>query len=174
MITCGRTGIQPGMRPLRFLALAALLSAAPALAGPRLELELGGGVFDVATPQPAFTGRIGVDLLGFLTPSLRVSSLTPFSASASSWLVLAELRLHTPGMVQLTSGVAVGFATADVQHASSAPLEASVTRNAPWLQADVGLRVVVSRFWVGAGVTYAPFAQQWMGTLNLGVSLFGG
>jgi hypothetical protein len=174
MITPPGPGIQPGMSSLRLVALAALLSSAPALAGPRLELEVGGGVFDVSAPAPTFTGRLGVDVLGFFTPSLRVTTLTPFSASASSWLLLAELRLHTPGMVQLTGGVAAGFATADVRHPSSAPLEATVARNAPWLQADLGLRVVVSRFWVGAAVTYAPFAQQWLGTLNLGVAFFGG
>jgi len=164
------------MTTLRRLAVAALLTAVPALAGPRLELEVGGGAFDVSAPRPTFTGRVGVDVLGFLTPSLRLSSLAPLSASASSWLVLAELRLHTPGMVQLTGGVAFGFATADVHHPAQAPLETSVTsQGAAWLQGDLGLRVVVAnRLWVGAGVTYAPLASQWMGTLNLGVALFGG
>ncbi|MEW5743344.1 MAG: hypothetical protein AB1938_30825 [Myxococcota bacterium] len=158
---------------MRLVALALVLSSVPALAGPKLELELGGGAVDWSAPQPTFTGRVGADLFGFFTPSLRVTSLSPFSASASTWLVLGELRLHTPGPVQVTGGVGLGFATADVRHVPDAPLEASVTRNAPWLQADLGLRVMLGRFWLGAAVTSAPLERQWMGTLNLGVALFG-
>lgn len=156
---------------MRVAVLSAVLFAVPALAAPTLELEVGGGAFDIHAPQPTFTGRVGVDLLGFITPSLRVTSLTPLSGSASAWLMLGEVRLHTPGTVQLTGGVAVGFATADVTYA--APLDTSVTRLSPWLQADLGLRVMLGRFWVGAAVTSAPLQSQWMGTLNLGVS-FGG
>lgn len=160
------------MNPMRVAVLAAVLSAVPALAAPTLELEVGGGAFDVRAPQPTFTGRVGVDLLGFVTPSLRVTSLTPLSGASSAWLMLGEVRLHTPGPVQLTGGVAVGFATADVTHA--APLDTSVSRLSPWLQADLGLRVVLGRFWIGAAVTSAPLQSQWMGTLNLGVSFLGG
>jgi hypothetical protein len=159
------------MNATRLVALTAVLFAVPVLAGPALELEVGGGAFDVRAPQPTFTGRIGVDLLGFVTPSFRVTSLTPLSGATSAWLMLGEVRLHTPGPVQLTGGVAVGFATADVTHV--APLDTSVTRLAPWLQADLGLRVVLGRFWLGAAVTSAPFQRQWMGTLHLGVSFFG-
>lgn len=160
------------MKPMPLVVLAAVLSSATALASPKLELEVGGGAFDVSSPQPTFTGRVGADLLGFFTPSLRVTSLTPLGGERSAWLVLGELRLHTPGTLQLTGGLGLGFATADVPRASV--LDTSVTRSgAPWLQADLGLRVVLGRFFVGAAVTSAPLERHWMGTLNLGVALFG-
>jgi hypothetical protein len=160
------------MKPMRVAAFAAVLSALPALAAPTLELEVGGGAFDVRAPQPTITGRVGVDLLGFVTPSFRVTSLTPLRGASSAWLVLGEARLHTPGPVQLTGGVALGFATAHVTHA--APLDTSVSRVSPWLQADLGLRVVLGRFWIGVAVTSAPLQSYWMGTLNLGASFLGG
>lgn len=84
MIYLSTRGIQPNMKPMRLVALALVLSSVAALAGPKLELELGGGAVDWSAPQPTFTGRVGADIAGFFTPSLRLTSLSPFNAAAST------------------------------------------------------------------------------------------
>lgn len=153
--------------------LASLVGAAPCLADPRLELEVGAGASSLAHPTPTFAGRIGVDLLDWFTPSLQVMSATPLSGAAAGFGIIAELRAHTRGRFQLTGGVGMGLATASFTSPSSGLVDAQLNRVSPYLFADLGVRVTFGPFWVGASVGGAPLAQQWLALLTVGFAAFG-
>jgi hypothetical protein len=154
----------------RAIAASVAVFACAASASPRLELEVGGGLTAISQLAPTFTGRIGLELMGWFTPSVRVMSLTPLSARAMGWSVLAELRAHTPGRVQLTGGLALGVASASFT-ARSGVMDARVDQVAPYLWADLGLRVILGPFWIGAAVGGAPFDAQLMVLANVGVAI---
>lgn len=157
----------------RALTAFAVVLASAATASPRLELEVGAGATTLTEISPTFTGRIGVDLMDWLTPSLRVISVTPLSAQAMGWGVLAELRAHTSGVVQLTGGVALGIASASFTAPSRGGVETQINGVTPSLWADLGLRVTLGPFWIGASVGGAPVSWQLMGLVNIGVAVFG-
>ncbi len=173
MIARRPAGNQPGMKTLRLLCALSLALAVPALAGPKLELEVGAGGSGTKAAAATLTGRIGVDLLDWFTPSVRVVTLTPLGGAPTALAVLGEVRAHTSGKLQLTAGVGVGVATATFVPGATG-VDATVARATPWLQGDVGLRVVLGPFFVGLGVGGAPAAQRWMATLSVGVAAFGG
>jgi len=151
-----------------------VLPAAPARAQARLEVELGAGASGLAAPSPTFTGRVGIDLLGWFTPSLRVMSVTPLTGRGLGWSVLGEFRAHTAGRVQLTFGLGMGLATASFTSGGAAGLEAQLNPLAPYLYADLGVRVLFGPLWVGLCAGGAPLAQQWLGLFTVGFSAFGG
>lgn len=121
--------------PARWARIAALALCAAATggaradAGPRLELELAGGFgkagstsqFSTPSPYPwapILTGRAGVELWGFFTPSVRVFTVAgSFSArpnypdAASQYRAISgllELRVHSSGDTQGYLGAAAG------------------------------------------------------------------
>ncbi len=155
-----------------FLLVAVLGIGTTVEAGPRLELEVGAGAAGWTQATPTFTGRIGVDLLGWFTPSLRVMTTTPISGEQVGLSALGEFRVHTPGFLQLTAGVGVGVATASFSSrgAGIGGIDATVARVNPYLWGDIGLRVMITRLWVGLSVGGAPLASQWMGLLSVGVA----
>jgi hypothetical protein len=159
--------------PTRTLALAALLSSSLAVAGPHLELEVGAGASGLSTAVATFSGRVGLDLFDFLTPSVRFLSAAPLEVTSPvGWGVLAELRLHTSGTLQLTGGVALGVASANL--AWRATTSGQLDQLAPYLTADIGLRLKLGPVLIGVGVGGAPWVSpQWMALANVGVSLFG-
>lgn len=172
------------MPGLRFALFAAVLSL-PAFAeeeavrrspdDPKLELEIAGGASAQNDLTPTVSGRIGVDLWNWLTPSVRVLSVAPWAGPTSAWAIQGELRAHTQGaLLQLTGGVGLGLATASVDRSSSG-VDATVARAAqPWLTGDVGARVLLGPFFLGASVGVAPIQRQWLGSLNVGLIAFGG
>ena len=145
------------------------------LAALLLELELAGGASAQNDLTPTVSGRIGVDLWNWLTPSVRVLSIAPWAGPTSAWAIQGELRAHTKGtLLQLTGGVGLGLATASVDRSASG-VDATVSRAAqPWLTGDLGARLLLGPFFVGASVGVAPLQRQWLGSLNLGVIAFGG
>lgn len=167
MIAGRGRGIEPDMNA-RLLVLLAALAASPALAGPRLELEVGAGAWALKAFTPNVTGRVGLDLFGWFTPSLRVLTLNALGSNPTALSILAEGRAHTKGLFQVTGGVAVGFATATVS-----PDGSSVARAAPALLGDLGVRVMLGPVWLGAGVGGNPLALTWQALLNVGVVAFG-
>jgi hypothetical protein len=170
------------MKPAHVVALLCLL-ALPAFAGPQLEVEVGAGASGLSLIAPTFTGRVGVDLMGWFTPSLRVMSLTPLSGDTVGWSALAELRAHTPGVFQLTGGVGLGLATASFTRQASGAVSTQVSTLAtstlstntiaPYLFADLGVRVKLGPVFVGASVGGAPFANQYLALLSVGFAAFG-
>lgn len=172
------------MSGLRLAIVAAVLSC-PAFAeeeavcrspdDPKLELEVAGGASAQNDLTPTVSGRIGVDLWNWLTPSVRVLSIAPWAGPSSAWAIQGELRAHTKGtLLQLTGGVGLGLATASVERSASG-IDATVARAAqPWLTGDLGARVLLGPFFVGASIGGAPLQRQWLGSLNLGVIAFGG
>lgn len=165
--------------PTRWLLLSLLLSSA-AFAGPRLELELGGGTTAWPTTSPLLQARVGLDLFDVLTPSLKVVSRTPWSPADATVGAYFELRAHTRGVVQLTGGVAAGLFSATVS-TPGAPVvgEGGLVTVSPPTRlrddylADLGLRVKLGPAFVGASVGVAPVQQHVFGTLTVGLALFG-
>jgi hypothetical protein len=161
----------------RTLALWALLSSSVAFAGPHLELEVGAGASGLVDPAAFFThpsatfsGRVGLDLFEFFTPSVRVLVATPLSLDPAGWAFLGELRLHTPGVFQLTGGVAFGLSSAGMAFRAATT---SLAALAPYLTADLGVRVKLGPVLIGIGVGGAPWiSPQWTALANVGVSLF--
>lgn len=166
--------------PTRWLLLWLALLSSAVLAGPRLELEVGGGATALPAVSPAVQARVGLDLFDVLTPSLKVVSRSPWSPAESTVGAYFELRAHTRGVVQLTGGVAAGLFSATVATAGTPVVGADgvVTVSQPTrlrddYLADLGLRVKLGPAFVGASVGVAPAQQQVFGTLTLGLALFG-
>jgi hypothetical protein len=172
MITSERSGNQPGMK--RWTILAGALVALAAGATPRLELEVGGGATGVtgAAMAPALNARVGVDFWEHVTPSLKVLTALPLEGD-TSWATLAELGVHTSGTVQVSASVGLGFGNA-VLSAGDRKLDAQFFQVKPYLEGEVGARVMFGRFWVGLNVGALPLDRTLLASLNLGVSAFGG
>lgn len=169
------------MRALSCLALLALPAFAhqpppppPPADGPKLELEVSAGAVSRTDLSPTVSARLGVDVWNWFTPSVRVFSVAPWEGPSSAWAIQAEARAHTKGsLLQLTGGIGIGLATANVQR-SGVTLEGELTRAAvPWITGDIGLRLLLGPFFVGLSVGGAPLQQQLLGSLNLGVVAFG-
>jgi hypothetical protein len=160
-----------GMTSPRPLVLALFLLSTPALAA-KLELEVGAGsTGSDDLSGPAITGRIGVDFLDHLTPSLRVLALSPVrGGDYQSWAMLGELRAHTSGTVQLTAGLGVGFASALVSPGVGDSVNARLHRTEPYVLGDLGARVTISKFWLGLSVGGSPSTPGFMATLSIGWS----
>jgi len=167
MIGRGGCGIETDMNA-RLMVLLGALSASPALATPRLELEVGAGAWALKAFTPNLSGRVGLDLFGWFTPSLRVMTLNALGSDPTALSILAEARAHSKGIFQVTGGVAVGFATATVS-----PDGSSVARAAPALLGDLGVRVMLGPVFIGAGVGGNPLALTWQAMVNVGVVAFG-
>ncbi len=156
-----------------------LLVSQAALAGPRLELELGGGATAWPAVSPTVQARVGLDLFDLLTPSVKVVSRTPWSTDRATLGVYFELRAHTRGVVQLTGGVAAGLLSSTVTAGTpTIGADGVVTATTPTrlrddYLADVGLRVKLGPVFVGAAIGVAPVQQQVFGTLTVGLALFG-
>ncbi|MBL8918972.1 MAG: hypothetical protein JNJ54_08955 [Myxococcaceae bacterium] len=171
------------MNPNPLTLVVPLLLASATLAAPevkkdggdaKLELEVGAGATSRDAISPTVSARVGVDLWNWFTPSVRLVSVAPWAGPESAWAIQGELRAHTRGRVlQLTGGVGLGLATANVVRSSSG-LDANLTRPAlPWLTGDLGLRALLGPFFVGVAVGGAPLQQQWLASLNLGFVAFG-
>jgi len=167
----------------RLMLCGAMLSAVVSFAeegpprdshSPKLELEISAGATTRLQLSPAVSGRVGVDLWNWFTPSVRVVSVAPWAGSNSAWAIQGELRAHTGGtFVQLTGGVGLGLATATIDREGS-ELDATVQKAAqPWLTGDVGGRVLLGPVFLGASLGYAPVQRQWLGSVQLGVIAFG-
>ena len=161
-------------KPVLLASVVLCLLAAPAWADPKLEVELGAGASGLAAPTPTLMGRIGVDLLDWFTPSLRVMSVTPLSGQSMGWSVLGEFRAHTSGRVQFMGGLGMGLATASFTTRPTGGVDASLNSVSPYLYADLGLRVFLGPCWIGLSAGGAPLARQWLGLLTVGFSAFGG
>jgi hypothetical protein len=148
---------------MRLVPLLVLVSSA-ASATPSLELEVSGGAQgSVRTGNASFGGRVGVDLFDWFTPGVRALTL-----DKESWAVLGDLRAHTPRrLFQLNGGIGVGLALARVEPA------VDMQRVAPYLIADIGVRLNVWRMWIGLNVGGSPFDARWLGMLSIGIAPFG-
>ena len=162
------------MRTFRLFLLLSAVVAVPAFASPALEIELGAGAHGLKEAAPTVTGRLGLDLWNWFTPSFRVMSLNSLASDQQAWAMLGELRAHTRGRFQLNGGLGLGFALASFAPGDDRGVNAKVTTVNTYLQGDIGLRLTIGRFWVGLNVGGAPYQQMFMGTLNLGVRAFGG
>lgn len=171
------------MTGLRLVTLGVMLFGASAFAeeerassapsSPKLELEVSAGATPRLELTPTVSGRVGVDLWNWFTPSVRVLSVAPWSGSSSAWAIQGELRAHTSGtLLQLTGGVGLGLATASIDRGST-ELDATVQKAQPWLTGDVGARVLLGPFFLGASLGYAPVQGQWLGALSLGLIALG-
>jgi hypothetical protein len=164
----------------RALALAALLGSSVAVAGPHLELEVGAGISgpdfrlsdfsNFSRINASFSGRVGLDLFEIFTPSVRVMFANPVNLTdTTGWTVLGELRLHTPGVFQLTGGVAFGVSSVNMIYESVV----SGQNIAPYLTADIGIRFKLGPILLGVGVGGSPWVSpHWNLLANVGVSLF--
>lgn len=150
------------------------MSSSAAWADPRLELEIGGGASAscLCKVSPALTARVGVDFAEHFTPSIRLMTFALPGSENHSWAVLGEFRAHTKGRFQVNAGVGIGFGNA---HFNAGPdgLDAQFFKVAPYLNVDVGARVMLGRWWVGANVGAMPGSRVYLATLNVGVSPFG-
>ncbi len=137
-----------------------------------LELEVGAGAYGWGTPAPAFTTRVGVDLFDWFTPSIRLTTASPWLGHSSSWAVLAELRAHSRGRVQVNGGLSFGMA--NLAFAAPVPhvVATSVNPVHPYVLGDVGVRVRLGHGWIGFNIGGSPFAPAWMAMLNAGLVLF--
>jgi hypothetical protein len=165
---------------VRTVCVFSLLLGLPALAEEakrnsddvRLEFEVGGGVTSRTDLSPTLSGRLGVDLWGWFTPSIRLISVGPWTPATSAWAIQGELRAHTRGFFQITGGIGFGLATANVARDAQV-FDADLTRAAqPWLTGDVGARLVFGPLFVGASVGGAPFQQRWLFSANVGLIAF--
>lgn len=171
------------MNRLRLIPVIALLAPLMGLAEPavkqssdtaKLEVEVSAGATSRDAISPTVAARVGVDLWNWFTPSVRLVSVTPWAGPESAWAIQGELRAHTRGRVlQLTGGVGLGLATANVVR-STGGLDAALARPAqPWLTGDVGVRALLGPFFIGVSAGGAPLQRQWLASLNLGFVAFG-
>lgn len=138
-----------------------------------LELELGAGAGATGIdPNGALTGRIGIDLAEHFTPSLRGVALGQPASGLDLWALLAELRAHTSGRLQLTGGVAFGVGSLLVGPGPGDSVSANLHRTMPYILGDIGLRLMLSNFWLGASVGGSPTRPGYLGTLYLGWAPF--
>jgi hypothetical protein len=149
------------------------LIATGAWASPRLELEVGGGATAHAEPSPTFSARLGIDFIEHLTPSIRMLTLTPPGSEQQVWAMLGEFRVHSSGRFQVSAALGVGFGNAAFA-AVDRRIDAEFFAVAPYVNADVGARLMLGRFWIGLNVGGMPWSNLWLATLNVGVGVFGG
>lgn len=158
----------------RWIFLLVVSSSAVALADPRLEIEAGGGVSAncFCAVHPTLTLRTGVDFADHFTPSIRLTTFALPGTENHTWAVLGEFRAHTSGRFQVNGGVGIGFGKA-MFDASSDGLNADFFRVTPYVNVDVGARLMLGRWWVGANVGGMPWSHVFTATVNVGVSPFG-
>jgi hypothetical protein len=163
------------MRAPKFAVASVVLFCSAAHASTGLEMEAGGGVFGHADASPTFTGRLGVDFWTHITPGVRLMTLSPMDSGRSAWAVLGELRAHSNGRWQVNAGLSFGLGTATFAMAGKQGVSANVYSVAPYVLGDVGLRLMLGRFWVGLNVGGSPMPdnQYWLGTLSVGFRAFG-
>lgn len=171
MITQPLLRQRKGMRPL--VLCCALMSAAPAVAFPAFELEVGGGATGREQIAPSFQGRVGLDLFDRVVVSLKGLSLSPVWQPAQQWGFLADAHVHTRGRFQVNGGLGVGFALATFLPTQDSGVETRLTTVSPFLLADVGVRLQLGHFFAGLNVGGWPWTPVWLATLTLGLK-FGG
>lgn len=151
-----------------------VVSSSAAWADPRLELEVAGGASAgcLCKISPALSARIGVDFAEHFTPSLRMMTFALPGSDNHTWAVLAEFRAHTKGRFQLNAGAGLGVGAAAF-NATEEGLDAQFFRVAPYVNLDVGARLMLGRWWIGANVGGMPGPRVLSAMLSVGVSPFG-
>ncbi len=155
--------------------LVLVVSSSAAWADPRLELEVAGGASAgcLCRVSPALSARLGVDFANWITPSIRMMTFALPGSDDHVWAVLGELRAHTRGRFQLNAGAGIGFGAATF-NAGDEGLEAQFFRVKPYVNLDVGARLMFGRWWIGANVGGMPGNRVYTAMLSVGVSPFGG
>jgi hypothetical protein len=153
---------------MRHFFAAVVLACPFAARAAKLELEIGTTHVLAAAPR-ALTARIGLDVLGHLTPSVRALAQSPTCCGRETWAMLGELRAHTGGWLQLTAGLGVGIGTAYLTDGPPDVGTASVQRiQSKYMMGDLGLRLMFRDFWVGAGVARSTGWDGYRATLSVG------
>lgn len=158
----------------RLMLVLAVSSSAVAWADPRLELEVAGGASAhcLCKISPALSARIGVDFAEHFTPSVRLMTFALPGSDNHTWAVLGEFRAHTKGRFQLNAGAGIGFGAAQF-NAGEGGLDAQFFRVSPYVNLDVGARVMLGRWWIGANIGGMPGQRVYTAMLSVGVSPFG-
>jgi hypothetical protein len=148
--------------------VAAIVLACPLAArAAKLEVEVG-TVHTLAAAPRSLTARIGLDLFGHLTPSVRALAQSPTCCGREPWALLGELRAHTGGWLQLTAGLGVGVGTAYLGDGPADAATVRVQRMRSTYMGDLGLRIMLHDFWVGAGVARSGGWDGHRATLSVG------
>ena len=152
------------MKPI---ALAIALAWPFAAHAAKLELEVG-RTHAIAADANSWTARVGLDLFGHLTPSVRAIAETPGCCARQTWALLGELRAHTRGIVQLTAGLGLGMGTADVVRNNESTTVQLDRGSSIYAMGDLGVRLVLCEFWVGAGVGRSTSWDGYLATISMG------
>jgi hypothetical protein len=165
LITSTRFGNECRMKHF----VAALVLACPFVArAAKLELEVGTAHTLAAQPR-SLTARIGLDIFGHLTPSVRVLARPPIGGDHDVWALLGELRAHTGGRVQLTAGLGVAVGAARVVRTPREVATVRIQRMQPtYVMGDLGLRLMLGDFWLGGGVVRSTGWDGYLATLSVG------
>jgi hypothetical protein len=160
---------------MKRLILLLVVSSSAAWADPRLELEVAGGASAhcLCKIAPTLSARVGVDFAEHFTPSIRLMTFALPGSDNHTWAVLGEFRAHTKGRFQVNAGVGIGFGAAAF-NAGEEGLDAKFFRVDPYVNVDVGARVMMGRWWIGANVGGMPGHGVYTAMLSVGVSPFGG
>jgi hypothetical protein len=159
---------------MKRLMLLLVVSSSAAWASPRLELEVAGGASAscFCRISPTLSARVGVDFAEHFTPSLRLMTFALPGSDNHTWAVLGEFRAHTKGRFQVNAGAGIGFGAASF-NAGEDGLNAEFFRVAPYINLDVGARLMVGRWWIGANIGGMPGQRVMTAMLSVGVSPFG-
>lgn len=155
---------------MKHLVAAFVLAFPFAARAAKLEIEVGTMHTLAVTPR-SLTARIGLDVLGHLTPSVRALAQSPTCCGPQTWALLGELRTHTGGWLQLTGGLGVGVGTAYLADGPADTTTATVSvqrKRSTYLIGDLGLRMMLRDFWVGAGVARSTAWDGYRATLSVG------
>lgn len=159
---------------MKRIILVLVVSSSAAWADPRLELEVGGGVSAhcLCKISPALSARVGVDFAEHFTPSVRMMTFALPGSDQHTWAVLGEFRAHTRGRFQVNAGAGIGFGAAAFNPGEDG-LNAQFFRVAPYVNLDVGMRLMMGRWWLGANVGGMPGPGVYTAMVSVGVSPFG-
>ena len=159
---------------MKRLILLLVVSSSAAWADPRMELEVAGGASAhcLCKISPSLSARVGVDFADHFTPSVRMMTFALPGTDNHTWAVLGEFRAHTSGRFQVNAGAGIGFGAASF-NAGEDGLDAQFFRVAPYVNLDVGARLMMGRWWIGANVGGMPAQRVMTAMLSVGVSPFG-
>lgn len=159
---------------MRMILVLVVLTSSVAFGDPQLELEVSGGASAhcLCGISPALSARLGVDFSEHFTPAVRLSTFALPGSDNHTWAVLGEFRAHTAGRFQVNAALGLGVGNA-MFDAGADGLEARFFRVAPYVSVDVGARVMLGRWWIGANIGGMPANWVYLATLNVGVSPFG-
>ena len=153
---------------MKYLVAAVVLACPFAARAAKLELEVGTAQ-TLGAGQRFLTARIGVDVFGHLTPSVRVLAQTPACCERQTWALLGELRAHTGGWLQLTAGLGLGVGTASsvLGPEAGASMRVQPLRST-YMTGDAGVRLMLHRFWIGAGFARSTGWEGYRTLLSVG------